>query len=319
MRNPKPFNRREMREQIQRLNRLRADVADFDTIRMIISRMFAGVTTVIGTTSGVDQFFRCRLNPPARPIDISEIIAPKPEFVSGFQRCNAPHDPKFYCSSRRIGALRECRVKEGDVVYLSQWMGAGRLPLNKILDTSVTAELLDAASDAESTFYTYLDTIFTRRIHETFSNDYKFSAAIARHLSENYPQGDHEVGVDGWAGLRYPSVVDIENSYNIAFPSHFALTRLELQHLLELRVEQVLEDEILVTFLGAAADVEEGKICWTESARCVPMLSEREDKAALLRSNGKRWKVAMLEEFEEDQGKVLEVSSDDYLRALLRE
>lgn len=290
----KALTKSEMRAQIKRLNRINADLSDFKTIKQIYDRLFEGVMTSIGTTSSAQQLFRARINPHYKPIHITEITAPPSGAVTGFQRCNAPYKPMFYCSSRRISALRECRVKEGDIAYLSQW-AAHDLPINQIFDSQNNDDsYLDMFSEAESIFYTHLDTIFTRRIHETFSADYKFSAAVTERLTSGYPEGKFNVRSDGMAGLRYPSVIDLDGSYNIALPPHFALERTDLLHLMELRVEKVEDDIVSVKLLDTAIDFDDGLIMWSGNPLCIPLLRDK-DGNLTMRSNGIRWQLATLE------------------------
>jgi hypothetical protein len=289
-----PLSRRDMTLHIQRLNRLNADVSEFKTIKQIYNRMFVGVGTIIGNSSGAELFFRARVNPAGRLTRVEELLAPPAEIVTGFQRCNAPHDPLFYCSSRRITALRECRVQPGDIVYLSQWVGKDHLPINKIFDMESHDKFGDQISEADRILYAHLDTVFTRRIHKTFSNDYKFSAAVTERLTTNYPPGMYQVGDDGRCGLRYPSVLDLENSYNTAFPPHFALDRIMLLHVMELRVETVEDDRIRVELLDAAIDFDDSAIRWSGNKLCVPALRDP-DRSIAMRSNGVMWQIATME------------------------
>lgn len=106
----KALSKAEMRHQIQRLNPINANVAEWKTIREIYRDLFPEVQLVIGTTKSSEQFFRARVNPPAKLHAVTELMAPPAEFVTGYQRCNPPGSPIFYCSTRRITALEECRV-----------------------------------------------------------------------------------------------------------------------------------------------------------------------------------------------------------------
>ena len=275
--------------------------------------MFVGVRTVVGTTNGQDLFFRARVNPIAAINHVSELLAPPRELVTGYQRCNAPFDPRFYCSSRRATAVRECRVKGGDIVYLSQWIGKGLLPINKILDVDASAVLIEDMNEAESIFYTHLDTIFTRRVHETYSNDYKFSAAVTEQLTARFPPGEFEVAQDGAVGIRYPSVFDPEMSYNVAFPADFAPDRIDLIHITKLQINEVTTDGLAVKFLDAAIEFDNGKIQWTGNNRCLPM--PRDQKGGVLfRFSGERWELAILDHLVEQIPPL-----DRYLNDLMQE
>lgn len=280
----------EMRAEIKRLHRIKTDVSEYKTIKMIYQRLFAGIKTVVGTTSGGDVFFRARTNPPSKPSLVAEIAAPPASSVTGYQRCNAPHQPLFYCSSRRITALLECRIKVGDTVYLSQWIGKSKLPINMIFDTNEDHGFFRKVSEAESILYTHLDAIFSQRIHDTFSNDYKFSAAVYEQLTRKFESGRFGIEQDGCVGIRYPSVIDLEDSFNIAFPAHFTPDRIEPLFLMELRVERIDGNDVTVSLLDTAFDFSSGSIRWTGNRFSIP--APRPSKTAVnFRWNETTWEL----------------------------
>jgi hypothetical protein len=84
----KALSQAEMRNQIHRLNRINADVAEWKMIREIYHDVFPEVQLVIGTTKSSEQFFRARVNPPAKPQAVTELMALPAEYVTGYQRCN---------------------------------------------------------------------------------------------------------------------------------------------------------------------------------------------------------------------------------------
>ncbi len=154
----------DMRRQINRLNRLDCNKAEYKTICQIIAKMIVGIPIVVGTTKSHELFFRVWKNPGHKLNLLSELCAPPAAKVTGFQRCNAPGNPMLYCASRRITALLESDVKQGDIVYISQWIGKTQLPVNKVLDVEHDEEFEHYLDDKSSMFYAYLDTLFTKRV-----------------------------------------------------------------------------------------------------------------------------------------------------------
>lgn len=290
MMKPQGLSKADMRAEIRRLNRINSDIAEYKTIKQIYERMVNGIMVVVGTTLSHELYFRARVNPTKKIVRVSEIGAPPASMVTGFQRCNAPGNPLFYCSSRRITALMECRVQPGDVVYLGQWIGRDALPVNKVLDPNDDPLFVKALTETENMFYTHLDTIFTRRVHETFSNDYKFSSAASEEMTLRFPVGKFNIENDGCIGMRYPSVFDLEGSHNTAFPVQFSLNRLDFIHLMELRVESTEGDRIEVTLLDTAINFENGDIRWTGNLSSLP-IPKRDKDGVMFRRSEKGWDV----------------------------
>lgn len=308
----KALSTAEMRHQIQRLNRINADLAEWKTIRKIYRDLFPEVQLVIGTTKSSEQFFRARVNPPAKPQAVTELMAPPAEYVTGYQRCNPPGSPIFYCSTRRIIALEECRVREGDLVYLAQWIGLDRLPITKFLDTTAT-DFFEKLSEAESILYAHLDTIFTRRVHHTFSNDYKFSSAVTDQVTTNFPDQFGKVAADGRIGLSYPSIFDMEQSLNYAFPPAWASERMQLLHVMELRIDEIGEGGTKVTMTDTANKFADGQIQWSGNMLNIPRLRET-SSSVLLRCDGDTWNIATVE-----HDYHLDCSPQEYIHRLLVE
>ncbi len=313
MANSRALSLNELRAEIRKLNRMNADAADYNAVKKIYDRMLFQIRVAVGTTSGGELFFRGRVNPPNKPKHISEMGAPVAERVTGYQRCNAPHQPLFYCSSRRITALLECRVKPGDNVCLGQWIGQDRLPVNKVLDTQEGIESADSLTDLECVFYAHLDTVFTRRIHYTFSNDYIFSAAASEVLTSNFAPGEFNIRDDGRIGIRYPSIFDLKSSYNTAFPPKFALERIELLHLMELRVDACEANEITASVLDTAVEFDDGAIHWTGNNTCLPA-PRRQDGSVMFIRKGEKWRLATTADLTMPQAQ-----SETLLKSLLTE
>lgn len=290
------LSKQEMRRQIKRINRIDLSKSNYETVKAIINKMIEGIPIQVSASQPQDLLFRARKNPGGKITDVSGLCAPPPELVTGFQRCNVPGKPMFYCSSRRIAALLEIDAQVGDIVYLSQWMANTRLPVNMLLeDEALDDMLLRHLTERDELFYAYVDTLFTRRVDRAFSKDYMVSAAIAEICTSSHPPDEKMfVEADGHVGLKYPSIVDLEGSYNIAFPAEFAGERIGAHHVMELEILEREGDRLAVKLLDTAFDLDDGAIKWTGDAINVPAL--RAPKGGVpFRFDGKKWRILTTE------------------------
>lgn len=281
----------DLKQRISALNRLDPRKVSYDTLIARFSSLTVDVEAVVGTNGG-ELFFRARVNPASRPDLISDLGPPPAALVTGFQRCNRPGHPMFYTASRRITALLESRVAVGDIVYLSQWIGHEGLPINKSFDDSEKTPEGRTWSNRSQAVYAYFDTIFTRRIHSTFSQDYIFTAAATHQFTANFPVGNFNIKDNGFVGLRYPSVVDIERSYNTVFhPEQFQ--EFDLLHVAEMEITEVSDDDVQASLLDTALVFADGKIAWSGDKGQMPALRQ-EGKAVPFRYSGTEWRVQTL-------------------------
>lgn len=215
-----------IRNLIRTLNRLDLSCTDYPTLVSMFRDAIIGIRVSIGLSPSTELYFRARICNSPKPSEVHEIAAPPAEFVSGFQRCNPPKHSMFYSASKRLTALLECDVQPGDVVYLSQWANNKPTPRNRILLMDDEQEGVSLNAN-EQLLHSYIDTIFTRQIHETFSDAYKLTAALTEVLTTGFtPNGEHDIRDDRTVGLIYPSVVDITGSYNTVFHAPFSSERL---------------------------------------------------------------------------------------------
>lgn len=243
--------------------------------------------------TGNELFFRVRKNPGNKISNISELGVPPVDKTIGYQRCNGPSEPMLYTGSRRITALLETRVEPGDIVYLCQFIGDDEgVRVNISLDLKAKLPDKFAWSQHNQIILSYFDTLFTRRIHQTYSDDYRFTAAATHALTCGFQVKDRAGGVvEQRIGLRYASVVDVARSYNVAFyPEHVA--KLMPMHVAELRIDEVHERDVSATLLDTAIRFgPSGEIMWTGDLTLVPSL-RREDRAVTYRSAGNgQWDV----------------------------
>jgi hypothetical protein len=281
-----------LRDLIRQLNRVDVEKASFEYILSIIHKAIIEARIHITLTRSTELYFRARICNETKVKKINELKAPPAEFVKGFQRCNRPGVPMFYGASKRITALLECNVKEGDKVYLGQWINREPLPVNTVLSTVQDYQSNFELTDKERILYTYIDTIFTRPVHETFSNAYKITTAVAEVLTTNYaPEKDFDIRKDSTVGIIYPSVTNIADSYNTAFHAKFAEERLELIHVMELLVTKRDGKKVVVEVLDNAIEFPDGEIAWLSESAAIPKLIHDPHKLTFI-WNGRAWVIA---------------------------
>lgn len=260
-------------KEIAALNRLNLDITDYKTIKENVSSLMTGMSVECVDVPSTEQLFRIRLNPGSKPNDVREIGAPPASLVTGFQRCNPPECPMFYSASTRNTALRECRAKPGDRFYLSQWMPKTTYPAIVTLSRSLS-DMHAAYSNRDITIYSYFDTLFTRRVHETFSKDYMLTAAFAELLraKTKRPNSDGSM-FDHYVSLRYPSVAAIGTGvYNTVMHAGWAEDVLSLNHVMEGTVTRESDGNFDIEISDNAVDFCDGIIHWTGDRRRVPLL-----------------------------------------------
>ena len=278
----------ELRRTIQHLNRLDVDQVEFHEIESLLRAASKGVLAPLYRGASTELYFRARVHNGEPFTKLSDFGAPPPELVRGFQRCNPPGVPMFYVASKRINAILECDSQPGDIVYLGQWLCKEPPPVNTALST-LAHPISSQATALDEMFYTYIDTIFTRPIHETFSNQYKLTAAAAHVLTTRFmPHEANDVRADGTVGLRYSSVVNISSGYNTAFHTNFAKERLELFHVMKLRILSRSGKQLRIEVLDNALEHLDGKVLWLGQPHAIPKLRVSPTQLEFI-SNGRVW------------------------------
>lgn len=280
----------------RQLGRLDLSKATFRTLQQEIGKLTAGTGVPIQLSSSTEFFFRVRKNPGSRVATVKELAAPPAALVTGFQRCNGPAEPIFYAASDRMTALKESRVAAGDTVYLSQWIARQKMPFNHVFAPNGAEDYVDQLTPTETTLYTFFDAHMTKQIGADFSDDYKLTAAIAKHLMSNFTPGpEFDIRDDRSVGLRYSSVLSREAAFNVALKPEFAEERLELCHVLEARVTAIGDEgEPKLELLDNADDFTEGKIGWSSDQKMIPLKIENKKKVPFVVKNG-RWTLPVFE------------------------
>lgn len=278
----------ELRRLIQQLNRLDVDRVEYPYLVSLIRKASKGVAVPVYRKT--ELYFRARIYNGPHLTKVSDFGAPPAEMVSGFQRCNPPGKPMFYSASKRINALLECDVRPGDTVYLGQWICKEPPPVNTVLspiDDALTSEI----SKSDEVFYTYIDTIFTRPIHESFSNHYKITAAATEVLTTSFiPDEPNDIRHDGTVGLLYSSVANSAAGHNTAFHAVFASERLELIHLMKLKILEKSGRKVNIELLDNAIEFDGGQALWLGNSRAIPKLRPTPNEFEFI-SNGRNWVV----------------------------
>ncbi|WP_373413675.1 RES family NAD+ phosphorylase [Ensifer aridi] len=293
-----PLSRWEIRQEIKKLNRLDPKLASYSAIVSTYQKLTDGFVTVAGKAGAGELFYRVRRTGGSKPTRTAELQAPPANLVTGYQRCNPPGVPMFYAASRRIGALAEARVEAGELIYLSQWIGRTPIPLNRIFDSEENqvvsgVDMSTVHGPNDDILLAYLDTQFTKRIHSTFADDYKFTAAIAQQLTTNFtPDEFHDIREDGCVALKYPSVWGLERFHNTAMHASFASERLELLHVMELKILSVEDVEISVEVMDTAVEFNSGEIIWSSNPNLVPTLLN-DARSVPFVSDGRKWNLQM--------------------------
>lgn len=285
------LNSDELQKTILRLNRLDVNRERYQDIVPIIRNAIAGIRISVSLTPSTELYFRARVSQFHKPTKIAELAAPPAELVHGFQRCNPPGISMFYSTSKRITALLECGAGIGDKVYLGQWMNQKPAPVNHILSMGDVPESHKDLTVNEHIVHTYFDTLFTRPVHETFSNVYKLTAAVTEVLTTGFAsESEQDIRTDQTIGIRYPSVVDIAESYNTAFHADFATERFVLCHAMELTIKEINQKNIKVEITDNAVEFLEGEILWLGNPDAVPMLIEDRKRLPFI-NTGRSWVI----------------------------
>lgn len=299
----------DLQRTIRRLNRLDVEQANFEDIVSMIRKAIAGIRVSVSLTPSTELYFRARVCQSYKPKRVTELAAPPAELVEGFQRCNPPKKSMFYSASKRITALLECGVEVGDKVYLGQWVNQKPAPISRVLSMDDAPDSHAGFTVNEHIVHTYFDTIFTRPVHETFSNVYKLTAAVTEVLTTGYtPETEQDIRDDQTIGIRYPSIVDTTGSYNTAFHAEFATERFVLHHAMELKVTELSGKKLTVEIIDNAIEFLDGEIQWLGDSVAIPDMIEDRKRLPFI-NTGRSWVIPVRET----------VSSPEEIEILLNE
>ncbi|HBQ6654678.1 hypothetical protein RAG39_22650 [Klebsiella quasipneumoniae subsp. quasipneumoniae] len=286
----------EINGMIKQINRMNLDDADYEYIKTLFRKMTEGLRFFVQRRSGADSLYHVRRTGGEKVTKVDQILAPPNSIVINYQRCNPPGQARFYAASTRMAAIKESRCGIGEVIYIGQWINKTEYPVSAALSTNEELFNFDSQSN-EDVFYAYIDALFTRRIHATFSSDYKLTAALSEILMSGLPKSiDNE---DGLIALKFPSTVSHgTNVHNTVMHPSFLAKNFELMHVLECEVVNGDNNEITVVIKDTATNFDDGKIIWTGSANILPCLLCSDGARMFFNDNG-RLKIATID-FEPD-------------------
>lgn len=277
---------------IKELNRLDLDKIEYGEVLEKIKPLVIQIPMFIQMSQSSKLYFRSRVCNYKEIDSINELLAPPKESVTGFQRCNSPGKSMFYSSSKRITTLLECNVGIGDIVYLSQWISKEPIPLNVLFSNNIENNSPKSTTSTEEIIINYLDTIFTRPIHKSFSNSYKLTSAITELITNKFkPSKALDIRDDKTMALLYPSILDISGSHNIVLPANLAKTRLQPVHIMKLKVIERDGRSIKVKIIDNGREVLDGKINWLKDETKIPLPIENKNKGLIVQWTGNSWSI----------------------------
>jgi len=245
------------RELIRQLNRINLSAAEYSYVKSLIENFNQDFYTKALILTKGQRLYRGVLYD-SKPTEVSCLGAPPARLVKGFQRCNQPNAPMFYCSVDSAAVFYELGVKEGDTVYLSKWtVNVVDLLVNSII-CPVDEKFLYPALEMVNT---YFETVFAQPIHEIFSHQYKITTAITEFLIAR----DIKDNVDNWkmGGLLFPSVAHPSKSDNLVLYPDIAERCLTLDYVQEVKVVKVDRNKIDIEYTDISSDFNNGKINWS--------------------------------------------------------
>lgn len=282
------------RKQLERLDLRRAD---YSYVKSLVKNLFHNHVAPSFYLDTGSPFYRVRLNPPSKPTEEKDLREPPRTSITGYQRCNSPGNPIFYASNRILTAALEVGAAENDTVYFSKWI------LTKPMSCSVaiSSEMYECHPDIQRVvpersidIIDYFETLFTRPIHDTFSEQYKITAAISEMLTGEYTRAllgqDDEgdvVSSDGHMGLIYRSVVDVAEGKNFAFHPTLVDEFLVVEFVLEARVVSSANNKFVVEVMDFSDDFVGKSIGWSGNPRSIPFFDFSADSAIDL--EGIKW------------------------------
>ncbi|MCP1289772.1 hypothetical protein NK214_06165 [Chromobacterium sp. S0633] len=250
----------EVRQIVTQLNRIDYEKADYTYLLEQVGKLICGIPMEAHTVPQGTLLFRgvCHQE---KPHQTSLLGHPPAEKVTGYQRCNAPGKPMLYASVDKIAIFSEINPEPGSKVYLSKWIVEKEFFYFRIPPNASEEWQNDPAFSKVETLF---ETRFIQPVHQTFSTQYKLTAAIAEKLSSgsiSSTNPDHKEWVLG--GVVYPSVAHTGRSDNIAIQPTVVQSCLRLQDVLEMEVLGRDEGSWTVQSTDFSAEFNHGEIFWT--------------------------------------------------------
>ncbi len=236
----------------KRINRLRLDTENYEEVRTGIRTFFKSGIDAHGITLNPKQKLFRGVSYNDKPTTVDKLGAPPANIVTGFQRCNRPNSPMFYCATGIGPVFYELQPSVGDKVYVSKWsvikpdfcVGYISPPDLSKFDHFLTA------------IYLFFDTKFMEPIHDDFSYRYKITAAITDFfVHENLYEPKIE-------GVQYTSAAYPGGAENLALLPSVVSKYLSLDYVEEWVIKQISKNGFVASADDIASNFDDGKIHW---------------------------------------------------------
>jgi len=264
--------KRELKRQLTNMDLERAEYA---YVKCIVNRLSDGSKFTKRPVAANSPFYRVRSNPCKKPLEVKDLREPPKADVKGFQRCNGPGQPRFYSSNRILTAALEAKVSDGDTVYLSRWFTKRDIECATSVLSDVQGKVRHLMAEPDKKLIEYFESEFTRRIHKTFSGQYKLTAAISEVLTAlncSNTGDENQASAQRPLGIAFKSVVDLEGGINFSFHPSLIDEFFLLKDIIEAKVLRRNDKELDLEVLGYSDTVSDEKIDWATGCKPVPFL-----------------------------------------------
>lgn len=258
------MNTAQIRTTIQSLNRINVEKASYSYITTEMKKILHNITIQTLENSFLNNsFFRARIFNSEKLTKLNDIGAPPSHLIKNFQRCNPPQTAMFYAASKKISAILEIKPQKNDIVYLCEWVDLHKSRINTIFSYQFTRNNF-ATSAIEDLVYTYFDTKFTNNIHPQDSAKYKITSAIAQLLTTNFES--NKINGRNTSGLIYPSIVNIEDSYNIAYHAQEAIEIFQPINIVMIKILNISEHAVEFELIDNSINFTNNTINWNNNS-----------------------------------------------------
>ncbi len=255
----------ELRAQIATINRLDLDVADYGHLVRRVGQMIVGVPLACTVVKPGTRLYRARKNR-TKLLHVAELGAPPAVVITNYQRCNPPNEPMFYGATHQATACHEIRAQLNDIVYVSCWTVRSEFFAQVIPpDWPNTSD--DSGLHLLASFF---ETKFSQPIHETFSNQYKVTSAIADRLTAKEfsiklqsDAPDRDAFKQGVGCIIYPSVSHPARPECVALRPTIVTNCLDLTYVEEWEITAANAGEISINRLDIGSSFVADEIIWT--------------------------------------------------------
>lgn len=262
MKNDETVTHIEARRIIRELNGLNLAKIHFNDIKEKLNRLL--LTEFRGDLIEEKvQFIRANKVEEGRPSNVARLSYPPRGLVTDYQRCNSPKQPVFYCAADPVTACSEVHAQVGDTIYLSKWRVVHPF-------FSITLNVDGSYGHAPDLVATFVEGKFLQEVHETFSYQYKMTAAISEllfsHTHKLKPMVDELKSKKvpyGLCSISYPSAAHQLHKRCYAIKTIAADNCLQLQSVQEVRLDVIEASNMCITITGKSLRIhEDGNIEW---------------------------------------------------------